>query len=176
MRYTNKQLESMTDMELAADIIREKLAKLSNPYSPFASKLRRVYNTICQQAMTEKAEVEQAEKEFTQQQALIGKIVTAATDEIWGSLEQGPTGNYWIDRTHNIYCEKEEEFNILYLEEYFSNGELLDDDIDDTTTEARESDPHSQEALRAAVNDIIVRNANILDFTQNSVSGSGGGK
>lgn len=161
MRYTNKQLESMTDIELAADIIREKLAKLCNPYSPFASKLRSAYNTLREQAADERAMAEhEAQKE------LVTKIATAATDEIWGSFECGPTGNYWIDETHNLYCKKGESDISIWLESYFSDGELIDGDVDNTTTESRSSTPLSQEALREALRDIISRNTNILDLSQ----------
>lgn len=163
MRYTNKQLESMTDMELAADIIREKLAKLCNPYSPFASKLRRVYETLRTQAEHEKN---------------IERITTAATDEIWGSLEQGPTGNYWIDKTHNLTCERTEydDFHVQ-LEEHTGKKENFEIKryLDSMSTDVHIA-PSSQEALRYVLRRLISENANILDLSQTAQSNSGGDK
>lgn len=163
MKYTNKQLESMTDMELAADIVREKLAKLCNPYSPFASKLRRVYHSLCEQATQEK---------------FIEQITTAATDEIWGSLEQGPTGNYWIDEVHNLACEKNEDGGYdVKLEEYAGIGEYFSLKRDVATKSTDE--PlccTARDALKDVLRRLISDNTSILDLSQTARSDSGGGK
>ena len=153
MKYTNKQLESMTDSELAADIVREKLAKLSNPYSPFASKLRRTYNTLCEQAEREK---------------IMNKIVNAATDGIYGSLEQGPTGNYWIDNSHNLSCEKlDDEICRVELQATAWRGEhfAVVRVVDSKTTEKAKS-PTECSRLREIIMDIVVRNAYDLCLSQ----------
>lgn len=45
-RYTIKELEGMTDIQLAISVLNERLNDLTNYYSPLASRLRRAIGTL----------------------------------------------------------------------------------------------------------------------------------
>lgn len=90
------------------------------------------------------------------------KAVTAATDEINGSLEIAETGNYWFNKYWNLFCENptyyHEHYFTLKLEKYGENEECIDFEFDTEETK----DDTTQE-MRAAVERIVKRNMFLLE-------------
>lgn len=102
-------------------------------------------------------------KTFREQQR--EKLVRAATDEIYGSIQVASTGNYWINPEYNIFCEKgyvvhcgiiKATYYELSLEQYDSDEECLDCQVDYQDTPGL-----AQEELEQAIKTIIERNEHL---------------
>lgn len=88
------------------------------------------------------------------QAARFHKNCRAATDEIFGSLEVCPTGNYWFNNQYNLFVTKEtekdrEQYFLLKLEKY-DGEDCVDFEFD---TEDTSSDSEAQ--LLFAIGNII---------------------
>lgn len=89
------------------------------------------------------------------------KIVNAATDEIYGSLEVCPTGNYWFSVHWNLFVTKEkepdcDEYYLLKLEKYD------DEDCIDFEYDSEDTASCSEQELRKAIEKIVGRNAFLI--------------
>ena len=90
------------------------------------------------------------------------KTVNQATDEIYGSVEEAATGNYWFSEYWNLFCEKEQyagnRYFVLKLERYGDSEECQDFefDTDETITD-------TEDELRSAIERIIKRNKFLIE-------------
>ncbi len=90
------------------------------------------------------------------------KLVRAIVDEIYGSVSEASTGNYWINERWNIFCEKGcclsggevvERYYAVSLEQYDCKGDLIDCQADyQDTKDMKKSE------LEKAIRQIVDRN------------------
>lgn len=92
----------------------------------------------------------------------INQLVRAATDEIYGSVLDFATGNYWINERWNIFCEKGysmsggeviETYYAVSLEKYDDKGDCIDCQVDYQDTKDMAGNK-----LEEAIRKIVERN------------------
>lgn len=96
---------------------------------------------------------------------VLEKTVNQATDEIFGSVSETATGNYWFNEHWNLFCEKEQLCGSIYfvlnLERYGNSEECQDFEFD-----TEETNTDTEVELRIAIEQIIRRNMFLLGEIQ----------
>lgn len=90
------------------------------------------------------------------------KVVNQATDEIFGSVSEAASGNYWLNEYWNLFCEKEQlcgsTYFVVKLERYGDSEECQDFEFD-----TEETNIDTEVELRLAVENILRRNMFLLE-------------
>jgi hypothetical protein len=99
----------------------------------------------------------------------LNKIITAATDEIFTTIEwsmknndfEYHVGSYWVNDNYNIFAstvdENEKQYIELKLEKYDNNEDCIDCEYDSESSVTIDSD-----SLKTAITELLKRNQVIL--------------
>ncbi len=129
-RWTIKQLNEMTNLQFARAIIGERLNKVSNPYSPLASKLRSAANKLDELVAEEEVQPKPQPKQYMSHEDVFDDLGWNWHTYKDGTLELGkhsPAGedfNFTIagkDIPHEV-AEYTEDFDVDEHVEFFVNG------------------------------------------------------